>query len=83
MADLPAQRDPELAFALRAADAAALALLYVDRDELDGDNPVANGSSSFGEAQIHQATGMVSVQLGASVEEALLLRLRFSAEEDE
>jgi len=65
--------EPQLAFSLMAADAAALALLYVDRDELGGDVPPADAPSSLREAQIHQATGMVSVQLNLSVEDALLM----------
>jgi GAF domain len=60
--------DEELSFALMAADAAALSLLYLDGD--DGGDPV---SPSFGDAHVHQATGMVSVQMGVPVEEALLL----------
>lgn len=82
------RRDPgpltetQLAFTLMAADAAALALLYVDRDDLAGEGHLPDGTSVLREAAIHQATGMVSVQLGVSVEEALLmLRARAYASE--
>jgi len=65
--------DGQLAFALMAADAAALSLLYLDRDEPQR----GDGLAHLREAEIHQATGMVSVQMGLSVEDAfLLLRAR-------
>lgn len=60
--------DEELSFALMAADAAALSLLYLDGE--NGGDPLSPG---FRDAHVHQATGMVSVQMGVPVEEALLL----------
>jgi len=63
----------QLSFALMAADAAALSLLYLDRDYQDADDALAG----LREAEIHQATGMVSVQAGVTIDEAfLLLRAR-------
>ena len=60
--------DEQLSFALMAADAAAISLLYLGV-EYTGD-PL---SSTFRDGHVHQATGMVSVQMGVPVEEALLL----------
>jgi hypothetical protein len=62
--------------ALMAADAAALALLQIDTDGLTGfsDDFALRGSYQM---QVHQATGMVQVQLDVSTEEAfLMLRAR-------
>jgi GAF domain-containing protein len=72
--DLSAQ---ELPSALMAADAAALALLHLEvgRAAIFSDNPDAKVGYQF---QVHQATGMVQVQLGVSTEEALV-RLRARA----
>jgi hypothetical protein len=65
--------DKQLSFALMAADAAAVSLLYLDR----GEPAVGVGMAGFREAEIHQATGMVSAQLGLPIEEAfLMLRAR-------
>lgn len=65
--------DTELTFALMAADAAALSLLYLDRDG----QAIDDGLTEFREATIHQAAGMVSVQLAVPIEEAfLMLRAR-------
>jgi hypothetical protein len=65
--------EPQLNFTLMAADAAALSLLYLDRDGQDAGDMLAG----LREAEIHQATGMVSVQMGVPIEEAfLLLRAR-------
>jgi GAF domain-containing protein/ANTAR domain-containing protein len=62
----------QLATALMAADAAALALLYLGSgghgafgDDTDGHAPY--------QMQVHQATGMVKVQLGVTIEEAFLM----------
>ncbi len=67
----------ELPAALMAADAAAHALLHLDGTP----EPTAAGASDFGTAynpQVHQATGMVQVQLGVSTNEAYV-RLRARA----
>ena len=62
--------------ALMAAEAAALALLYLntDRDDTFSDDL---GARSTYQLQVHQATGMVQVQLGVATEDAfLMLRAR-------
>jgi GAF domain-containing protein len=69
-------RDGELRAALLAADAAALALLDIDTasDDLFSDD--ADARSTY-QLQVHQATGIVQVQLGVPTEEAfLMLRAR-------
>jgi hypothetical protein len=66
----------ELRAALLAADAAALALLHTDtdRDDLFADDVEARSTYQL---QVHQATGIVQVQLGIPTEEAfLMLRAR-------
>jgi hypothetical protein len=65
----------ELAGAVRAADAAASALLRWHTAGLD---ILAEGAAGAYQLQVHQATGMVKVQLGVSIEEALV-RLRARA----
>jgi hypothetical protein len=67
----------ELPSALMAADTAALALLRLEvgRPAIFSDNPDTSGEYQF---QVHQATGMVQVQLGVSTEEALV-RMRARA----
>jgi hypothetical protein len=62
----------QMAGALLAADAAALSLVQLDAsaDETFADDPTARSSYQM---QVHQATGMVSVQAGVSVDDALLL----------
>jgi hypothetical protein len=76
--DVPgALADDELPAALMAADAAAHALLHLD----DPPGGTAAGASDFGTVyhpQVHQATGMVQVQLGVSTNEAFV-RLRARA----
>jgi GAF domain-containing protein len=70
-------RDGHLRAALLAADAAALALLHVDTasDDLFSDDD-ADTRSTY-QLQVHQATGIVQVQLGVPTEEAfLMLRAR-------
>jgi hypothetical protein len=65
----------QLAGALMAADAAALALLDLDDHGILAAEALDGGS--LGQLQIHQATGMVRVQLGVSTEVAFLsLRAR-------
>jgi len=63
--------------ALLAADAAALALLHLNTDSDDAFAPDLETGADYS-LHIHQATGMVSVQLGVPVAEALL-RLRARA----
>jgi transcriptional regulator with GAF, ATPase, and Fis domain len=60
---------------LMAADAAALALLHLDTsDDAFADDPDAGTTYQL---QVHQATGMVQVQLDVTTEEAfLMLRAR-------
>lgn len=65
----------ELPAALMAADAAALAVL--DREVADGGAPGVDDGTSFYNPLLHQATGMVMVQLGVSSPDAFLaLRAR-------
>jgi len=69
-------RDGQLRAALLAADAAALALLHTDTasDDLFSDDI---GARVAYQLQVHQATGIVQVQLGVPTEEAFLtLRAR-------
>jgi hypothetical protein len=68
--------DDRLQAALRAAEAAAVALLRLDvgRDGAFADNLEARSTYQL---QVHQATGMVQVQLGVNTQEAfLMLRAR-------
>ncbi len=68
--------DGQLPAALVAADAAALALLHIDTDEVTGFADDFDSRGSY-QMQVHQATGMVQVQLGVTTEEAfLMLRAR-------
>lgn len=72
--------EDELLAVLMAADAAALALLHLDtgRDDPFTDDQV---NRSAYQLQVHQATGMVKVQLGITMEEAfLMLRARAFAD---
>jgi hypothetical protein len=64
----------QLTGALLAADAAALSLLYLAGGTADSGGP---SDGLLYHPQVHQATGMVEVQLGVSIEEAyLILRAR-------
>ena len=66
----------DLSAALMAADATALALLTLDTDRFDlaGDD---RGPTAAFQSQVHQATGMVQIQLGVTTDEAFLaLRAR-------
>jgi len=70
----------DLAAALMAADAAALALLYLDVDGGDAfaDNDDARASYQM---QVHQATGMVMAETSVTIEHAfLMLRARAFAD---
>lgn len=80
--DRPGELDADdLATALRTADVCALALLDLDLNGTAGsglflDSSDTSGTNALG-YQVHQATGMVQVQLGVSTEHAfLLLRAR-------
>jgi hypothetical protein len=68
--------DDELSAALLAAELAGFGLLAIQTGE-EGDVE-AGSEPGAGQAQVHQATGMVMVQLGVPIEEALL-RLRARA----
>jgi hypothetical protein len=66
----------QLPAALMAADAAALALLHLDASGQYAFSEDVDTRSTF-QLQVHQATGMVQVQLGVTTEEAfLMLRAR-------
>jgi hypothetical protein len=66
----------ELPAALMAADAAALAVLYLNIDGDDAFSEDEDSRSSY-QLQVHQATGMVMAQLDVSIDEAFLaLRAR-------
>jgi hypothetical protein len=68
--DRPGELRPtELRAAVLAADAAALALLHLD----PGGPAVSLEEPASYEFQVHQATGMVQVQLGITTEEAFLV----------
>ena len=70
----------ELAAALVAADAAALALLHLDVDGADAFADDHDSRASY-QLQLHQATGMVMAQTGGTIEQAfLMLRARAFAE---
>lgn len=71
----------ELPAALMAADAAALALLYLDADGPDAFRDDLDSRASY-QLQVHQATGMVMVQAGVTIDQAfLLLRARAFADD--
>jgi GAF domain-containing protein len=68
--------DREVTGALLAADAAALALLRLDSGREDMFSDDVDRRSTY-RLQVHQATGMVQVQLGVKTDEAfLMLRAR-------
>ncbi|MDQ1711067.1 MAG: hypothetical protein QOE45_517 [Frankiaceae bacterium] len=70
----------QLGGALMAADAAALALLELDVGA-GGAFPDGLGTGSAYHSQVHQATGMVQVQLGVTTKEAFaMLRARAFAQ---
>lgn len=72
--------DNQLSAALMAADVAAMALLHLDTDLAAGFADNFDTRSSY-QLQVHQATGMVQVQLGVTTEEAvLMLRARAFSE---
>jgi hypothetical protein len=66
--------EPELATALLHAEAATILLLHLQDVSDDGVGLHADLDISFGSAaELHQATGMIAVQAGVSMSEALLL----------
>jgi hypothetical protein len=70
----------ELPAALMAADAAALALLYLSVDGADAFTDDHDSRASY-QWQVHQATGMVMAQAGGTIDQAfLMLRARAFAE---
>jgi hypothetical protein len=75
--DLPGDlSDKDVSGALLAADTAAVALLHVDSGDGDTFADDLDSRSTY-QLQVHQATGMVQVQLGVKTEEAFLaLRAR-------
>ena len=62
----------QLATALMAADAAGLALLYLGSGRRGAFAHDMDGYAAY-QMQVHQATGMVKVQLGVTIEEAFLM----------
>jgi hypothetical protein len=62
----------QLTMALMAADAAAIALLYLGSRSNGGFADDMDGHVTY-QMQVHQATGMVKVQLGVTIEEAFLM----------
>lgn len=62
----------QLSMALMAADAAALALLYLGSGSQGALADGRDGHAAY-QMQVHQATGMVKVQLGVTIEEAFLM----------
>jgi len=70
----------EMPAALMAADAAALALLYLNVDGADAFTDDHDSRASY-QLQVHQATGMVLAQTGVTIDQAfLMLRARAFAE---
>ena len=61
----------QLAAALMAADAAALGLLYLGSGGHGAFSDEVGGRAAY-QMQVHQATGMVKIQLGVTIEEAFL-----------
>ena len=79
--DQPGDLDrDQLPAALMAADAAALAVLNLDSPPPTGLDPTSTAGTLY-QPQVHQATGMVQVQLDVSIEDAfLMLRARAFAD---
>ncbi|MDQ1698252.1 MAG: hypothetical protein QOG34_115 [Frankiaceae bacterium] len=70
----------ELQAALLAADAAALALLYLDTDGTGAFADDERSRASY-QMQVHQATGIVMAQAGVTIDQAfLMLRARAFAD---
>jgi hypothetical protein len=62
----------QLSAALTAADAAALALLKLDAGYAASFTDTTDGRVAY-QMQVHQASGMVTVQAGVSIDEAFLM----------
>jgi AmiR/NasT family two-component response regulator len=62
----------QLSAALTAADAATAALLQLDTGSASSFADSAAGRASY-QLQVHQASGMVMIQAGVTIEEAFLL----------
>ena len=62
----------QLSAAMTAADAAAAALLQLDTGSASSFADSADGRATY-QLQVHQASGMVMVQAGVTIEEAFLL----------
>ena len=62
----------QLSAALTAADAAAVALLHLGVGQAGSFADDADGRAAY-QMQVHQASGMVKVQAGVTIEEALLM----------
>jgi hypothetical protein len=79
--DTPGDLTPaEIPAALMAADAAALALLYLDVDGEDAFRDDLDSGASY-QLQVHQATGMIMAQVKVTIDQAfLLLRARAFAD---
>ena len=72
----------ELADALAFADAATLLLMHQEADATGGETPSHALPVLDDRAEVHQATGVISVQAGVSLQQALsLLRARAFAEQ--
>jgi hypothetical protein len=70
----------EMTGALVAADAAAMALLYLDVEGAEAFADDHESRASY-QLQVHQATGMVTAQAGVTIDQAfLMLRARAFAE---
>lgn len=71
--DLPGQlTNGQLAAALKAADAAAVALLQLGTGHANSFADDADGRAAY-QMQVHQASGMVKVQAGMTIDEAFLM----------
>ena len=69
--------ESDLANALAYADAATAVLLQLQADTRPGDVHPDLAESMYDRAEVHQATGMISVQLGITVKDAMtVLRAR-------
>jgi AmiR/NasT family two-component response regulator len=62
----------QLSAALTAAGAAAVALLQLDSGYATSFTDTTDGRAAY-QMQVHQASGMVKVQAGVSIDEALLM----------
>jgi hypothetical protein len=73
--------DRQLDAALRAATVAARGVVQHTLRQPDGDRPADWYPDATGQMQVHQATGMVMVQMGVTIESAfVMLRARAYAD---